>query len=56
MLLAQALGEYVALSALVEAATNFSIFFEELIRAWGIEVLIALGAAAIVWRVVGAFR
>jgi hypothetical protein len=52
MLIAQALGEYVALSAVVEAFSDWSVRLEDTFGEWGTEGLIAVIAAAIVWRVV----
>ena len=42
MLIAQALGEYAALSVIIGAASDFSIRLEENIGSWGTEGLIAL--------------
>jgi hypothetical protein len=52
MLIAQALGEYVALSAVVEAFSDWSGRLEDVFGEWGTEGLIVVVAAAIVWRVV----
>jgi hypothetical protein len=52
MLIAQALGEYVAVSAVVSAFNDFSLRLEEIAGEWGIEGLIALIAVAVVWMVV----
>ena len=56
MILAQALGEYAAMAAIAEAATTLGYRLEELIGDWGIEALLALVVAAVVWRIVGANR
>jgi hypothetical protein len=56
MLIAQALGEYVALSSVVEAFSDWSGRLEDTFGEWGTEGLVALIAAAIVWRVVTAVR
>jgi hypothetical protein len=56
MLIAQALGEYVALSAVVEAFSDWTGRLEDVFGEWGTEGLVVLIAAAIVWRVVTAVR
>jgi hypothetical protein len=52
MLIAQALGEYVAVSAVVSAFNDFSIRLEEMAGDWGTEGLIALIVGAVVWMMV----
>ena len=52
MLIAQALGEYAALSVLIGAASDFSIRLEENVGSWGTEGLIALIVAAVLWMMI----
>ena len=56
MLLAQALGEYAFTGVLVEGFNNLTIQLEDVVGEWGTEGLMVIVAAAIVWRVVAAFR
>ena len=56
MILAQALGEYAAMAAVAEGMTTIGIRLEEVLGEWGMEAILALVAAAIVWRIVGARR
>ena len=52
MLIAQALGEYVAVSAFVEAFSSASIRVEEIAGEWGTEGLILLIVVTAVWLAV----
>jgi hypothetical protein len=52
MLIAQALGEYVALSALVEAFDYGTIRLEELAGQYATEGLVALIVAVVLWKVI----
>jgi hypothetical protein len=52
MLIAQALGEYAALGAVVEAFGYAGDRFEEAVGEWGVEGLALLIAATAVWMVV----
>jgi len=52
MLIAQALGEYVAVSAVVEAFSSASIRVEEIAGEWGTEGLILLIVVTAVWMIV----
>jgi hypothetical protein len=56
MLLAQALGEYAGMGALLDGVTGMSVRLEEFAGEWGTEGLVILLAAVIVWRVVTAVR
>ena len=56
MLIAQALGEYIALSAFVDAFNSASVRVEEIAGEWGTEGLIALIAVAVLWKIITAAR
>jgi hypothetical protein len=50
MLIAQALGEYGALSGFAESFNNMTIDLENTVGSWGVEGLVALIAGAILWK------
>ena len=52
MLIAQALGEYAALGAVVEAFGNASIRVEEIAGEWGTEGLMLLIVVTAVWMII----
>ena len=52
MLIAQALGEYVAVAAVVEAFSSASIRVEEIAGEWGTEGLLLLIAVTAVWMII----
>ena len=52
MLIAQALGEYAALSAVIDAFNYGTIRMEELAGQYATEGLIALIVAAVLWKVI----
>jgi hypothetical protein len=52
MLIAQALGEYVAVAALVDAFNYGTVRLEELAGQYATEGLIALVVAAVLWKVI----
>lgn len=56
VLIAQAFGEYVALGAIVEGLQNAYVRLEYVLGQWGSRGVIALVAAAVVWRIIGRFR
>jgi hypothetical protein len=56
MLIAQALGEYVALSAVVDAFNAGTVQLEEFAGQWATEALIVVVLALLVWRVVASAR
>jgi len=56
MLIAQALGEYGAMGALVEGFNTATIRLEEVVGNWGTEGLVALIAAAVLWKIFTAVR
>ena len=56
MILAQALGEYAAMGALVEGFNDLTIQLEEVVGDWGTEGVMLLVAAVIIWRVIVAVR
>lgn len=56
MLLAQALGEYAALGALIEGFNNASLRVEEVAGEWGTEGLLILVAAGLIWKVITVVR
>ena len=49
MLIAQALGEYAALSVLIGAANDFSVRLEETVGGWGTEGLVVLIVVSVLW-------
>ena len=56
MLIAQALGEYVAVAALVDAFNYGTIRIEELAGQYATEGLIALIVGAVLWKVITSSR
>lgn len=52
MLIAQALGEYVALSAVIEAFNYGTIRLEEIAGEYATEGLLALIVAAVLWKII----
>jgi len=52
MLIAQALGEYAALSAVIDAFNAGTVELEEFAGQWATEVLITVVLALLVWRVI----
>jgi hypothetical protein len=56
MLVAQALGEYGALSALSAGIQNGLIRLEETAGEWGIEGIVIAVVAIVLWRVLTAVR
>jgi hypothetical protein len=56
MLIAQALGEYVALSGLIDAFNSASIRMEETVGDWGTEGLVVLVISIVFWKVLTGFR
>ena len=52
MLIAQALGEYVAVAAVVEAFNTASIQVEEIAGEWAAEGLLLLIAVTAVWMII----
>jgi hypothetical protein len=56
MFFAQALGEYALMAAIAEAITRLRIRFEEVTGAWGVEAILVLVAAAVLWMIVSARR
>jgi hypothetical protein len=56
MLIAQALGEYVATAALVETVNDAALRLEEVVGDWGTEGLMLLITAAMLWKVMTALR
>jgi hypothetical protein len=52
MLIAQALGEYAALSVIIGAASDFSIRLEQQVGEWGTEGLIVLIVGAVLWMMI----
>jgi hypothetical protein len=52
MLIAQALGEYAALGAVVEAFSSASIQVEEIAGEWATEGLMLLIAVTAVWMII----
>jgi|RhiMetdeSRZDD1v2_1073273.scaffolds.fasta_scaffold224013_2 hypothetical protein len=54
MLIAQALGEYAALSAVIDAFNAGTVELEEFAGQWATEVLITVVLALLVWRVITA--
>lgn len=52
MLIAQALGEYVALSAVIDAFSYGTTRLEELAGEWAIEALVAVVAVGVLWKVI----
>lgn len=52
MLIAQALGEYVALSAVIDAFSYGTTRFEELAGEWGMEALVAVVAVGVIWKII----
>ena len=56
MLIAQALGEYGALSALSDMYNDGTAKLEEAVGTWGNEAIFAAVAAFIVWKLISAPR
>ena len=56
MLIAQALGEYGMLSALADGIGNLGLRFEELAGEWGVEGVLLLVGAFILWRALTSSR
>ena len=56
MLIAQALGEYAALSAFIEGFSEVSVRVEDTLGEWGMEGLAVLVAAGLIWRLFVAIR
>jgi len=56
MLIAQALGEYGAMDALVEGFNSATIRLGEVVGDWGTEGLVALIAAAVLWKIITAIK
>jgi len=56
VLIAQALGEYGALAALVEAFQHAYVQVEYALGQWGTRGVIALAAVALLWRIIGRFK
>jgi hypothetical protein len=56
MLIAQAFGEYVALGAIVEGLQQAYARLEYALGQWGSKGVIALVAAAVVWRIIERFK
>ena len=54
MLIAQALGEYAALSAVVDAFNAGTVQLEEFAGQWATEALIAVVLALLLWRLITA--
>ena len=52
MLIAQALGEYVALSAIIDAFSYGTDRFEELAGEWSLEALLAVVAVGVIWKII----
>jgi hypothetical protein len=52
MLIAQALGEYVALSAIIDAFSYGEGRLEEFAGEWAMEGLLAVVAVAVIWKIV----
>jgi hypothetical protein len=52
MLIAQALGEYAALSAVIDAFSYGTTQFEEFAGQWATEVLIGVVAIGVIWKVI----
>jgi hypothetical protein len=56
MVIAQALGEYGALSSLSAGIQNGLVRLEELAGEWGVEGVVIAVVAIVLWRVVTAIR
>jgi len=56
MLIAQALGEYVAVASLVEAYNYATVRVEEVAGEWGTEGLVILIVVAVLWKLITANR
>jgi hypothetical protein len=54
MLIAQVLGEYAALSAVIDAFNAGTVELEEFAGQWATEVLITVVLALLLWRVITA--
>lgn len=52
MLIAQALGEYVALSAVIDAFSAGATRLEELGGEWAMEGLLAVVAVGVIWKII----
>jgi hypothetical protein len=52
MLIAQALGEYVALSAVIDAFSDGAGRLEEFAGEWSMEALLAVVAVGVVWKII----
>ena len=50
MLIAQALGEYVALSAVIDAFSYGTTSLEEFAGQWAMEALFAVVAVGVIWK------
>ena len=56
MIFAQALAEYGATSALAESISHLSIRLGDTVGEWRVEAIVAVVAAAFLWKVVTAAR
>ena len=56
MLLAQALAEYGAMATLAESVNTGMIQLEESASEWGMEGLLILITAAVIWKIMTAVR
>ena len=52
MLIAQALGEYAALSAVIDAFSYGTTRLEEFGGEWAMEALLAVVAVGVIWKVI----
>ena len=52
MLIAQALGEYVTLSAVIDAFSYGTTRLEELAGDWAMEGLLAVVAVGVIWKII----
>jgi hypothetical protein len=52
MLIAQALGEYVALSTVIDAFSYGTTRVEELAGEWAMEGLLAVVAVGVIWKII----
>ena len=56
MLIAQALGEYAAVSTLIDAFSTATVRLEEMVGGWGTEGLVLVVVAAVLWKLIMGHR